>query len=65
MSISITQTLVKVIGFVLAIVGLFLLLSVVGLSTGIMLAPVWLALLVGFLFLAIGIYIVFDGTFTP
>lgn len=61
---SLTNILVKVIGAVLAIVGLLLLLSIVGLSMGVGIEPWWLALLAGVAFLGAGIYIIHGGTVT-
>ena len=61
---SISEIIVKIIGCVLAVVGLLLILSVVGLSVGVGLAPWWLALIVGALLLGAGIYIVRGGTVT-
>lgn len=59
---SLSEIVIKVIGLVLAIVGFALLLSTVGLNIlGIGLAPVWLAILVGVLFLGAGIYICRGG----
>ena len=59
---SLSEILIKVIGIVLAIVGFGLLLSAVGISVfGIGLAPVWLAILVGVLFLGTGIFIIRGG----
>jgi lipopolysaccharide export LptBFGC system permease protein LptF len=62
---SITDIIVKILGVILAIVGFALLLSCVGLDfLGVAVAPIWLALVLGFVFLAVGIYIVKGGTFT-
>lgn len=62
---SLSEIIVKIIGIVLAVVGLALLLSVVGISLfGIGLSPVWLAVLVGVIFLGAGIYIIRGGNFT-
>ena len=59
---SLSETVVKLIGLVLAIVGLALLLSTVGLNfLGIALSPVWVAIIVGVLFLGAGIYIIKGG----
>lgn len=59
---SLSEIVVKLIGLALAIVGFALLLSTVGLNIlGIALSPVWVAILVGVLFLGAGIYIVRGG----
>lgn len=53
---------IKFIGLVLAVVGFLLLLSAVGVNAfGVGLSPIWLALLLGFLFLGVGIYIIRGG----
>lgn len=60
-----SEILIKVIGIILAIVGLGLLLSTVGIGIlGIGLSPWWISLLVGILFLSAGIYIIRGGTIT-
>lgn len=60
---SVSEIIIRIIGVALAIVGFALLLSVVGLNIlGIGLSPVWLAILIGILFLGAGIYIVRGGT---
>ena len=60
---SLSNTVIKVIGIALALVGFGLLLSAVGISFfGIVIHPVWLALLLGVLFLGAGIHIVGGGT---
>jgi hypothetical protein len=57
--------LIKVMGIILAVVGFALILSVVGLNVfGLTLAPWYLALIVGVLFLGAGIYIVRGGNIT-
>lgn len=62
---SISDLIIKVIGVVLAIVGFALLMSTVGIGVfGIGLSPVWLAILVGLLFLAVGIWLVRGGAIT-
>lgn len=62
---SLSEIIVKIIGIVLAVVGLALLLSTVGVNLfGIGLAPLWLAILVGVIFLGAGIYIIRGGNFT-
>lgn len=62
---SLSEIIIKLIGLVLAIIGLGLLLSVVGLNIfGIGLSPIWLAILVGLLFLGAGINIVRGGNIT-
>lgn len=59
---SLSEIIIKLIGVILAVVGFALLLSTVGLNIlGIGLSPVWLSILVGFIFLGIGIYIVRGG----
>ena len=60
---SLSEIVIKVIGLVLAIVGLALILSVVGVNfLGVGLSPVWLAVLVGVVFLGGGIYIIRGGS---
>ena len=63
---SLTEILVKLIGAVLAIVGLLLLLSVVGigLGTGVTLPEWWQSLVAGVAFLGAGVYIIRGGTVT-
>ena len=59
---SASEIVIKVIGIILAIVGLFLLLSTVGLSVwGIGLAPAWLSIIVGIIFLGLGIFLIRGG----
>jgi len=60
---SLSEIVIKVIGIVLAIVGLALLLSAVGVEIlGVGLSPVWLAILVGVIFLGAGIWIIRGGS---
>lgn len=62
---SLSEVIVKVIGIVLALVGLSLTLSAVGVSfLGVALAPWWLAVLVGVLLLGAGIYVIRGGNIT-
>jgi len=61
---SLSNTIIKVIGIILAIVGLLLILSIVGLGFGVSLQPWFLALIVGVVFLGAGIYIIRGGNFT-
>jgi hypothetical protein len=61
---SLSEIIVKIIGIVLAIVGLLLLLSLVGLGFGVTLSPWWLCLLAGVVFMGAGIYIIRGGNFT-
>ena len=62
---SLSNILVKIIGMVLALVGLALLLSAVGVNfLGIALAPWYAAVLVGVLFLGAGIYLIRGGNIT-
>ena len=59
---SVSEILVKLIGLILAIVGLSLLLSAVGIhALGASVSPLWLELLLGVVFLAAGVYIVRGG----
>lgn len=56
---------VKFIGLVLAVVGVGLILAAVGVNfLGVGLAPVWLEVVVGFVLLGAGIYIIRGGTVT-
>ena len=63
---SLSDILVKVLGIILAIVGLGLTLSSVGVSLfGIAsLSPWWLGLLIGLLLIGAGIYIIRGGNIT-
>ena len=63
---SLTEILVRLIGAVLAIVGLLLLLSLVGigLGLGVALEPGWAAFILGVFFFGAGIYIIRGGTVT-
>lgn len=62
---SLSEIVIKVIGIVLAIAGFALLLSAIGLNVlGVGLQPVWLAVLVGVIFLGLGIFIVRGGNVT-
>jgi lipopolysaccharide export LptBFGC system permease protein LptF len=59
---KLSEIVIKIIGLVLAIVGLALILSAVGVNfLGIGLSPVWLAVLVGVILLGAGIYIIRGG----
>lgn len=64
-NMSISDLIVKIIGVILAIVGLSLVLSAVGINfLGVALAPAWLAILAGLILLGIGIYIIKGGNIT-
>lgn len=59
---SLSEVVIKIIGLILAIVGLGLILSVVGIHfLGVALAPWWLAVIVGVVLLGAGIYIIRGG----
>lgn len=59
---SLSEIVVKIIGLVLALVGLALILSAVGISfLGVSLSPWFLAVLVGVLMLGAGIWIIRGG----
>ena len=59
---SLSQVVSKVIGIILAIVGLALLLSLVGIHIlGVGISPWYVELVAGILFLASGIYIINGG----
>ena len=59
---SLSEMFFKIIGLVLAFVGFSLLLSSVGLDIlGIGLSPLWLEIIVGVIFLGMGIYIARGG----
>lgn len=59
---NLSEIVTKIIGLILAIVGLALILSIVGVSfLGVALAPWWLALLVGVVMLDAGILIIRGG----
>lgn len=60
---SLSEIIVKLIGLALAIVGFALLLTIVGINLfGIAVFNPWLAAILGFIFLGIGIYIIRGGT---
>jgi len=60
---SLSEIVIKVIGIVLAIVGVALLLTVVGINfLGVATFPVWLSILLGVIFLGAGIYIIRGGS---
>lgn len=64
---SLSDLLIKVLGIILAVVGLILVLSAVGIQIlggagG--LEPAWLGILVGLLFIGIGIWIIRGGNLT-
>lgn len=63
---SLFELLIKVIGIVLAVVGLAILLSVVGISIfGITVGSnILVSLILGVIFLGAGIYIIRGGNFT-
>lgn len=59
---SLIETLIKILGIILIIAGIGMFLSIVGLSffgTGI--SPWWLAMIIGFIFIAIGLALVRGG----
>lgn len=60
---SLGDTLIKFGGIVLFVVGLCLILSVVGVNfLGIGLAPAWLAVVVGIVFIAAGVVLIRGGS---
>jgi len=60
---SLSRIIVTIIGIILALVGLALILSAIGVSfLGISLTPWWVAVIVGVLCLGGGIYIIRGGT---
>lgn len=60
---SLSEVVIKIIGLVLALVGLALILSAVGINfLGVALAPWWVAVLVGVIMLGAGIWIIRGGT---
>ena len=61
---SLSEVLIKIIGIILAIVGVGLLLALVGINPfiGSTLGPWYVELIAGVLFLAGGIYIIRGGT---
>lgn len=62
---SVTEILIKLFGAVLALVGLALLLSAVDINfLGLATPNIWVALILGFLFIAAGVYLVRGGTIT-
>ncbi|NCN28662.1 hypothetical protein GW915_13945 [bacterium] len=62
---SLSEMLIKLMGIVLAIVGFALILSTVGLNIlGLTLAPWYLALMIGIVFMGVGIYLVRGGNIT-
>ena len=62
---AVSEMLVKLIGLILAIVGLSLLLSAVGIhALGTSISPLWLELLLGVVFLGAGVWIVRGGNLT-
>jgi hypothetical protein len=58
---KLSEIIVKVIGIVLAVVGLLLVLSAVGISTGVGIAPWFVGMIVGVVFLGAGIWIIRGG----
>ena len=59
---SISDLIIKVIGVILALVGFALIVAAVGLNIfGVGLSPWWLEIIVGLLFLGVGIYIIRGG----
>jgi len=62
--VSVSEIVIKVIGIILAIVGLGLILSVLGLNViGVHLATPWpIEILVGLVVLGVGVYIVRGGS---
>lgn len=61
---SLSEMFIKVIGLILAVVGLALILSSVGVSTFVALAPFYVGLIVGVCLLGAGIYIIRGGSVT-
>jgi hypothetical protein len=62
---SLSEVIVKLIGVVLAVVGLALILSVLGISfLGVHLQPWWAAVIVGVILLGAGIYVIRGGNLT-
>lgn len=62
---SLSEVIVKIIGIVLALVGLSLILSAIGIGfIGATLSPWWLAILIGVILMGAGIYIIRGGNFT-
>lgn len=59
-----SEVIVKIIGIILAVVGLALILSAVGFNFlgGTGLQPVWLGIVVGVIFIGAGIWIIRGGT---
>jgi len=59
---KLSEIIVKVIGIILAIVGLLLILSAVGIATGVGIAPWFVGIIVGVVFLGAGIWIIRGGS---
>lgn len=60
---ALSEIIAKLIGVVLALVGLALLLSAAGISLfGVHVDNTWIALILGFIFVGAGIYIIRGGT---
>ena len=62
---SVSTILIRVIGAIVALLGLALVLSALGISTGVHI-PVawWIEAVVGLLFIGVGAYIIRDGIIT-
>ncbi len=62
---SLTEIIIKIIGIALAIIGFLMIIGAVGVHVfgTIGVSPVWLSILLGVIFLGVGIYIVRGGTF--
>jgi len=59
---SITEIIIKIVGIILVVVGVGLLLSVVGLNIlGAGIDPWWLSLILGVIFIALGLLLVRGG----
>lgn len=62
---SFSEIVIKIIGIVLAVVGFGLLISAAGINIfGIGAVNIWVALILGFIFLGLGIWIVRGGNVT-
>jgi hypothetical protein len=61
---SLSEMLIKILGIVLAFVGVLLILSAVGVTTFAAIEPAWLAVLVGLLLIGVGIWIIRGGNIT-
>lgn len=62
---SLAEILIRIIGIILAIVGLALILAAVGINfLGVTTSNIWIDILVGVIFLGAGIWIIRGGTIT-